>query len=72
MNKEEIEMNNNEKMIELVYNKIGHFKKISPMLVMKKFKLSEEIAKIICQKIWLINHIEAKRLAKDVEAALYS
>jgi len=70
MNQEEIDMNNRLQMIELVYKEIGQFRKISCILIMKKFKLSEDISQYICQKIWLRNHLEARKMAKDLEYRL--
>lgn len=44
---------------------LKQFKRISPFLIMRKFKLSHEAANKICQKIWLRQHLEARKLMKD-------
>lgn len=56
-------------------NKIFEFcsnlKKISPFLLMRKFKLNYDTANKICSKIWLKNHLEARNLARQVEGGYH-
>jgi hypothetical protein len=52
-------------------NKIFEFcanlMKISPLMLMRKFKLNYDAANKICRKIWLKNHIEARKLSRQIE-----
>ncbi len=64
MNEEEIDMNNSSHIVDMVIRDLGHFRKISHFLIMKKFGLDEDLSKIICQKVWLKQHLEARELAK--------
>lgn len=54
-------------LTERVYIELKGFRKISPLLVMKKYKLSEDLASKICRDIWLKQHLEAREWAKDIE-----
>lgn len=44
------------------------FNGVSPLVVMRRLKVSLDMAKDLCQKVWLRQHLEARKLAKDLEA----
>ncbi len=54
-------------MKERIHAELIDFKKISPILIMKKFKLSHDIAEKICLMIWLDQHLEARKMALGIE-----
>lgn len=41
------------------------FKRISPILFMRKFKLNFDCALNLCHKIWRKRHVEAREFAKE-------
>ena len=57
----------NDDTIMSMFNELSDFKKISPMLIQKRYGLNEESAHKICCKIWLLRNIEARNLAKGIE-----
>lgn len=42
-------------------------KRISPICLMRKYHLNIDIAKKLCSKIWLRQHLEGRKFAKEVE-----
>lgn len=64
MQRDFIEMNNENQMIDRIYNETYNLSRISPIFISKKYGLNDEIAQKICQRIWLRNHNEARELAK--------
>lgn len=42
-------------------------KRISPFLFMRKFGLCANAANKLCAKIWLRQHLEARKLAKEID-----
>jgi hypothetical protein len=55
-----------DKMVDLAYEIIEKKNKISVILIMKKFNVNEEMAKKVCCKAWLKQHLEAKKLCSLV------
>ena len=56
-----------EKYIEEAWDLLKEYRQITPVFIMRKFQLSRKMATIVCQKIWLRQHLEARALAKDLE-----
>ncbi len=56
-----------ENMYEKINKELKNFNKISTILVMKKYNLSENKARKICQSIWLDRHLEARKLALGMQ-----
>jgi ribosomal protein S25 len=56
-----------EDLSDRAYTELKKFKKISTILVMKKYQLNEDAARKICQNVWLRQHIEAREMAKGIE-----
>ncbi len=54
-------------LTDKAFTDLASFKKISPILIMKKYHLSEDLAKKICQNVWLRQHKEAREMARSVE-----
>ena len=47
---------------EQAYQMLNEFRKINPTLLMRRFKLNHETALLICEKVWLRQHIETRKL----------
>lgn len=56
-----------EDYIEKAYELLKIHRRISPPLLMRKFKIKYDMARKICNKVALRSHLEAKKLAKEVE-----
>ena len=56
-----------ENIEEEAYKLLSKFKRITPVFLMKKFHLNPDCANVLCQKIWLRQHLEARKLAKELE-----
>jgi len=56
-----------DNFIEKIRNELKNNRKISPILVMKKYRLSEDMATKVCQNIWLNQHLEARKMALGIE-----
>ena len=51
-----------EKIVEY----FKEYRKTTPALIMRKFQVSAEFANKICYSIWLTQHLEARKLAKEI------
>ena len=52
---------------QAAYELSQHCRKITPVMLMRKFKLTYQVCHKLCCKVWLKNNIEAKNLASDLE-----
>jgi hypothetical protein len=55
-----------ENLDEKAYQVACSNRKISPLMFMRKFKLNIEAATELCQKVWLRQHLEARKLAASL------
>ena len=55
-----------DKMVDICYDMLEEYTRISVILVMKKLRINEEMAKKICCKVWLRQHLNGKKLARDI------
>lgn len=46
------------------------FRRISPVFLMRKFKLTYKMAINVCQKIYLRQHVEARKLSRELQGSL--
>lgn len=46
---------------------LGEFTRITPHIIMRRFKLTMDFAKILCQKIWVRQNKEARELQSKLE-----
>lgn len=51
-----------EEYEEKAYQMLTEFRKINPPLLMRRFKLTYNESLLICQKVWLRQHVEARKL----------
>lgn len=56
----------NEELIEKAYLMLLEYPKITPLLVMRRFGINSEMAKEVCAKVWLRQHLEARKMAKEI------
>ena len=42
------------------------YRKITPILIMVKFKLTYEKSVEVCKAVWLMNHLKARKIAKKI------
>lgn len=52
------------------WNLLKDFRRITPALLMRRFKIKGEFASKICQKIWLRQHAEARMAASKIYDSL--
>lgn len=57
----------NETLEDKAYQCLNEFRRVTPCLFMRRFSLSLDGATKLCAKIWLRQHLEARKLAKEVE-----
>jgi hypothetical protein len=56
-----------EEYIEKAYLLLKVFPKITPALIMRKFKVTLEAANKICARVWLRQHKEARAAAAEID-----
>lgn len=56
-----------ENLEEEAYKLLKEFRRISPHLLMRRFHLTGEMARILCLKVWMRQHKEARVLIKGLE-----
>jgi hypothetical protein len=56
-----------ENIRDKINREMQSFLKISPILIMKKYNLNEDLSMKICQHIWLNRHLEARKLTRTIE-----
>ena len=61
----------NEKIMNYekeAYDLLNQCIRISPLFLMRKFKLTYAKSYEICLRVWLRQHLEARMLAKNIES----
>jgi hypothetical protein len=56
-----------EEYVEKAYLLLKVFPKITPALIMRKFKVTLEAANKICAQVWLRQHKEARAAAAEID-----
>jgi hypothetical protein len=57
----------NENLEEEAFKLMNAFRKITPILLMRKFKLNAEMANKLCDKISLRQHLEMRKFVKETK-----
>lgn len=52
---------------EKAFSFLKEFRRITPFLIMRRFHLKYDAALKICCKVWLRQHLEARKLTKEWE-----
>jgi hypothetical protein len=55
----------NENIEEEAYKLMSVFRRITPIFLMRKFKLNADMANKICDKIALRKHLEMRKFVKE-------
>lgn len=58
-----------ETLAENAYILLDIHYRITPPFLMRKFNITDDIAKKICTIVWLRQHLEARKLAKEIGSA---
>lgn len=56
-----------EEYVESAWKILHEFKRITPALIMRKLHVNGETANKICQKVWLRQNREARKIIKELE-----
>lgn len=56
-----------EEYIEKAWELLNEFKRITPILVARKFKLEMKFAQKVCEQVWLRQNREAREAAMELE-----
>lgn len=56
-----------EDYIQKAWNLLKEFRRITPLLIARKFKLRLEYAQKVCQHVWLRQHITARQAAVGLD-----
>ena len=62
----------NETLEEKAYAYLEFHRKITPTFLIFKLKLSDDAANKLCGKIQLRQHLEARKLAKQIEYLIHN
>jgi hypothetical protein len=52
---------------DAAYALLNEFRRITIPLLMRRFKLNAESSTKLCHKLWLRQHLEARKYAKELE-----
>jgi|FreactTroBogLake_1042271.scaffolds.fasta_scaffold34893_2 predicted protein tyrosine phosphatase len=55
-----------EEMIEQAYQMLNEYPKVTPLLVMRRLGINADMANAVCARVWLRQHLEARKLAKEI------
>ena len=56
-----------ENLEESVWEFSKNFPKVTPFLIMRKFRVTFVKAKTLCQKVWDRKHLEARKMAQEIK-----